>query len=104
MSTGQTSASFAAMAASEATSEATSTSMKRLDMGPLRDLRPHHPGDVLDPLGALDAGGVQPRDLLGRGALLPLDDRAGVPKGHARHLAHDPARHERDDRQARVVL
>src|SRR3954453_19688444 len=103
MSTGQTSASVAASATSAATSGATSTSMKRLDMGPLGDLGPDHLGDVLDALGDIDARGAQPGDLLGRGVLPALDDRAGVPEGHARHLVHDPARHERDDRKTRLV-
>src|SRR4051812_22523122 len=98
MSTGQTSASVAASAVSAAASGVTSTSMKRLDMGAIRDLGPDHLGDVLDALGDIDARGVQPGDLLARGVLLALDDRAGVPEGHAWHLVHDPARHERDDR------
>src|SRR3954464_10410762 len=104
MSTGQTSVSFAASAWSDATSGETSTSMKRLDMRTLGDPGPHHPGDVLDPLGDLDPGGGQARNLLGRGVLLALDDRAGVAKGHARHLVHEAACHERDDGQPRVVL
>ena len=38
-----------------------------------------------------------------RRVLLALDDRAGVAEGHARHLVHEPAGHEGDDREARVV-
>src|SRR4051795_11580735 len=104
MSTGQTSVSFAARAWSDATSGETSTSMKRLDMRTLRDPGPHHAWDVLDPLGDLDPGRGQARDLLRRGVLLALDDRAGVAEGHARHLVHEAARHEGHDRQPRLVL
>src|SRR4051794_39949393 len=98
MSTGQTSASVAAMAGSPATSGETSTSINRLDMGAIRDLGPDHPGDVLDPFGHLDPGGVQAGDLLARGVLLALHDRPRVAERHAGHLVHEAAGHERDDR------
>ena len=41
----------------------------------------------------------EPRDLLGRRVGLALDDRAGVAEAHARHLVHEAAGHEGDDRQ-----
>src|SRR3954452_6295297 len=104
MSTGQTSASVAAIAASPATSGDTSTSMKRLDMAALPDPGPHHSGDVLDPLGDLDAGRGEARDLLARRVLLALDDGAGVPERHAWHLVHEAAGHEGDDGKPGVVL
>src|ERR671933_1673364 len=102
MSTGQTSASCAATAGSCAAPGATSTAMKRLDTGApaLGDGLLDEVGDVLDALRDRYAGLGQTRDLLGRGVLAPLDDRPGVAERHPRHLVHEAARHERDDRQA----
>src|SRR5436189_3878210 len=106
MSTGQTSSSFAASCASPATASSTSMPMKmaslRIGGGPqlaLHDLR-----DLRDLLGDRDAGLGEAGDLLGGRVLLALHDRAGVAEAHARHLVHEAAGHERDDRQARVVL
>src|SRR3954447_13422925 len=104
MSTGQTSASLAAMAASAATSGETSTSMNRLDMGALREFGPDRSRDVLDPLGDLDPGRLQAGDLLARRVLLAFHDRPRVAERHAGHLVHEAAGHEGDDRQPRVVL
>src|SRR5512132_1543915 len=107
MSTGQTSASLAATAASWAASSSTSTAMKiasaltrwspprgiqprvlrqGIGLRPLYlgELRLHQARDVLDALGHDDAGGGQARDLLARRVLLALDDRAGVAEAHAR--------------------
>src|SRR5271167_2644761 len=103
MSTGQTSASFAASAGSEAVASSTSIAMNvpslRIRAFLRADLLADHLRDVLDPLGDRDAGAFEALDLLGRRVLLALDDRARVPEAHAGHLVHEAAGHERDDRQ-----
>ena len=38
------------------------------------------------------------RDLFGGGVFFALDDGAGVSEGHAGHVVHEAAGHERDDR------
>src|SRR3954452_10332074 len=105
MSTGQTSSSLRASSTSPLTSSATSTSIKVPSASAiellLNDVR-----DLVDALDDRDAGGLEAGDLLGRRVLLALHDRAGVAEGHSLHLlvVHELARHERDDRQAGVVL
>src|SRR5207244_2242467 len=100
--TGQTSSSLAASSSSPATASSTSMPMKMasLRIGGGSQLRPHDVRDLRDLLGDGDAGLGEAGDLLGRRVLLALDDRAGVAEAHARHLVHEPAGHERDDRQA----
>src|SRR5882724_5707351 len=106
--TGQTSSSFAASCASPATASSTSMPMKiaslRIGGAPLGELGPHDLRDLGDLLSHGDAGLREAGDLLGGGVLLALDDRAGVAEAHAGHLVHEAPRHERDDRQLRVVL
>src|SRR5947208_12422230 len=106
MSTGQTSASLAASCPSPATASSTSMPMKiaSLRIGGGSQLAPHDLRDLRDLLGNGDPGLRQARDLLGGSVLLALHDRAGVAEAHARHLVHEAPGHERDDRQARVVL
>src|SRR5215207_9671873 len=108
MSTGQTSSSLAASAASPATASSTSMPMKiaslRIGRAPLGELRLHDLGDLRDLLCDGDAGLREAGDLLSRRVLLALDDRAGVAEAHARHLVHEAPGHERDDRQIAVVL
>ena len=66
----------------------------------------HRVGDLVDPLDHGDPGGLEAGDLLRRGVLVALDDRAGVAEAHPLHLlvVHELAGHEGDDRQPRVVL
>src|SRR5919109_814484 len=108
MSTGQTSSSLAATAGSRATASSTSTPMKsasvltwlaprglppralmetpglrpavngRAGARPLGHLLAHQVGDLRDLLGDNDPGLGEARDLLGRGVLPALHDRAGV--------------------------
>src|SRR3954454_22568022 len=110
MSTGQTSSSFAAISASLATESSTSTSMKTalssFSANPCPQLLLHRLGDLVDPLDDRDPRFLEAGDLLGRGVLGALDDRAGVAEAHPLHLlvVHELAGHEGDDRQLRVVL
>src|SRR4051794_35477872 len=48
----------------------------------------HDVGYLRDLLGDRDPRVGEPGDLLGRGVLLALDDRAGVAEAHPRHLVH----------------
>src|SRR5919112_5358093 len=117
MSTGHTSASLAAIAGSVTYWSSTSMPMNvasvrigspvllRRDFdAALGELALHDLRDLGDLLRDRDAGLGEAGDLLGRGVLLALDDRAGMAEAHARHLVHEPAGHERHDRKARVVL
>src|SRR3954470_18886417 len=106
MSTGQTSASLAASCASPATASSTSMPMKMasLRIGGGSQLALHDLRDLGDLLRDRDPGLREARYLLGGRVLLALDDRAGVAEAHPRHLVHEPAGHERHDRQLGVVL
>ena len=97
----------AASSASRATASSTSTAMnERLAHG-------RSPGDPLvatipgicEISSATTIPASARRAIFSRGGvLLALDDRAGVAEAHAGHLVHEASGHERDDRQARVVL
>ena len=103
MSTGQASSSFFASSESSATCSSSSTSMKiPFSVAHRAERLLDAVGDLVDPLDDRNAGGFEPRDLLGRRVLLALDDRAGVAEAHALHLlvVHELAGHERDDRQS----
>src|SRR4051812_9006861 len=106
MSTGQTSASFAASCASPVTASSTSVPMKMasLRIGGGSQLALHDLRDLRDLLPDGDACLCEAGDLLGGGVLLPLDDGAGVAEAHAGHLVNEAPRHERDDRQLGVVV
>src|SRR4051812_32970353 len=101
MSTGQTSSSFAARAASPVTESSTSMPMKmaslRIGGAPLGQLRLHDVRDLGDLLGHGDPRLREALDLLGGRVLLALHDRAGVAEAHPGHLVHEPAGHEGDD-------